>query len=152
MREAVTGDPADLAPGLSYAYYARKVSRAVDLREHAPTTRDTVTAVGLKGTERTEDFGVRLDGFLRVPEAGVYEFALLSDDGSVLRIADTTVIDHDGPHSARAKTGAVALGAGLHPFELAFFQGAGDRALDLRMRTGEQDWAPVPAEWLYRRR
>jgi len=87
-----------------------------------------------------------------LPEAGVYEFALLSDDGSVLRIADTTVIDHDGPHSARAKTGAVALGAGLHPFELAFFQGAGDRALDLRMRTGEQDWAPVPAEWLYRRR
>jgi len=152
LREAKRVDPAQLAPGLAYAYYARKVSRAAALAALTPTARDTVGDVTLRGTERAENFGARWTGLLRVPTDGVYEFTLLSDDGSLLRIAGETVIDHDGPHSARARTGAVALAAGFHPFEVAYFQGDGDRALELRLRTGEGDWRPVPQDWFYRQR
>ena len=152
LRAARRVDPAHLAPGLAYAYYARKVSRAAALTDLTPTARDTVREVALRGTERAENFGARWTGFLRVPTDGVYEFTLLSDDGSLLRIAGETVIDHDGPHSARARAGAVALAAGLHPFEVAFFQGDGDRTLELRMRTGDGDWQPVPGDWFFRER
>jgi hexosaminidase len=146
-------DAGRLAPGLAYAYYERRVARAVALTDWVPAARAVVPAVGLNGTERDEDFGVRLSGFLRVPEDAVYEFALLSDDGSVLRIGGDLVIDHDGPHAARTATGAVALAAGHHPFELLFFQGEGDRTLELQVRTGGAGaWRPIPADWLSRER
>jgi hexosaminidase len=146
-------DTTRLAPGLAYAYYARRVRRAAALTEWVPSARDVVPVVGLKGGERAEDFGVRLSGFLRVPAGAVYEFALLSDDGSVLRIGGDVVIDHDGPHAARTATGAVALGAGHHPLDLLYFQGEGDRTLELSVREGGTDaWRPIPPDWLYRER
>lgn len=151
LRAPATTDGAMLAPGLAYAYYERRVRRAAGLDQWVPSARGVVPAVGLRGTERAEDFGVGLRGFLRVPDDAVYEFALLSDDGSVLRIGGQVVIDHDGPHGARTATGAVALGAGHHRFELLYFQGEGDRTLDLQIRTaGAAAWRPVPPEWLYR--
>lgn len=153
LRPAATVEAGRLARGLAYAYYERRVGRAVALTDWVPAARDVVPVVGLKGTERGEDFGVRLSGFLRVPEDAVYEFALLSDDGSVLRIGGDLVIDHDGPHAARTATGAVALAAGHHPFELLFFQGEGDRTLELHVRTGGTGtWGPIPADWLSRER
>ena len=153
LRRGATVDPDRLTPGLAYAYYERRVGRAAALIEWVPSARDGVPAVGLKGTERGEDFGVRWSGFLRVPEDAIYEFALLSDDGSVLRIGGDLVIDHDGPHAARTATGAVALGAGHHPFELLYFQAEGDHTLELQVRAGSTAaWHPVPADWLYRER
>jgi len=145
-------DPATLAPGLAYAYYERAVRRAASLAEWVPTARDTVAAVRFPGRERAEQFGARFTGFLRVPADAVYEFALASDDGSVLRVAGQTVVDHDGPHSASTATGAMGLAAGLHAFELLYFQGDGDRVLELRMRQGEEAWRDVPPEWLFRQR
>jgi hexosaminidase len=145
-------DASSLAPGLTYAYYERSVRTAADLAGWVPTTQDTIGAVALAGVERAEQFGVRLTGFLRVPADDVYAFALVSDDGSVLRVAGRTVVDHDGAHAARSKTGVVALAAGLHALELLYFQGEGDRALELRMRRGDGDWQDVPREWLFRRR
>jgi hexosaminidase len=152
LRRAARPAEGALTPGLAYAYYERSVRRAAALTQWVPTRRDTVGAVGFRGTERAEQFGVRLTGFLRVPADAVYEFALLSDDGSILRIAGETVIDHDGPHSAREKTGAIALATGLHEFELAYFQGEGDRVLGLRVRRDGEGWQDVPGEWLYRQR
>jgi hexosaminidase len=139
-----------LEPGLGYAYYERSVRRAAALAEGAPTARDTVGAVALKGVERPEHFGVRLSGFLRVPADDVYAFELVCDDGAVLRVAGQTVVEHDGSHSANGRTGAIALAAGLHALELLYFQGEGDRTLELRMRRGESDWQDVPRDWLFR--
>jgi hexosaminidase len=152
LRPPSSVDSASLAPGLAYAYYERSVRRAAVLAEWVPTTRGVMTVIGLSGAERAEQFGVRLTGFLRVPADAVYEFALLSDDGSVLRIAGQTVVDHDGPHSAREKTGAIALAAGLHPIDVSYFQGEGDRVLELRMRRNGEAWEDVPRAWLYRQR
>lgn len=146
-------DTARLGRGLTYAYYERRVRRAAALPEWVPSARDVVSGPDFTGSERAENFGVRWQGLLRVPADGVYEFALESDDGSVLRIGGNTVIDHDGPHGARTATGAVALAAGHHRFELLYFQGEGERALELRMRSDRaEEWVPIPPDWLYRER
>ncbi len=87
--------------------------------------------VDLSAAPRDEDFGLRFRGFIRVPEDGVYGFHLASDDGSRLVIAGEVVVDNDGIHGARERSGYVALGAGLHPVELVFFQGRGGVALTL---------------------
>jgi hypothetical protein len=67
-------------------------------------------------------------------------------------VAGQTVVDHDGPRSASTVTGAIALAAGLHAFELLYFQGEGGRTLELRVRRGDDDWRDVPPEWLSRQR
>jgi hexosaminidase len=144
-------DRPTLASGLRYSYHEARLSRASQVLSFAPVRRSEVTDIGLTGEERPEQFGVRFWGYLEAPADGVYEFALTSDDGGLLRIGGATVVDNDGPHGMLERRGMVALAAGLHTFELLYFQGGGDRGLQLRvLRDGA--WGPVPPAWLYRRR
>lgn len=70
--------------------------------------------------------------YLFVPEEGVYEFELTSDDGSILRISEQVVIDNDGLHSATTKSNYVALTKGFHLFDLSWFNKTGYAILNLR--------------------
>lgn len=70
-----------------------------------------------------EWFGINARALLMVEKEGVYEFTLTSDDGSILYINDTEIINNDGTHSTRAKTGSLFLSAGSHDLQLKYFQG-----------------------------
>ncbi len=80
-----------------------------------------------KGSPGLEDvfkwFGVQYRGVISIREAGLYQFRLLSDDGSNLYIDDALVIDNDGVHDAKSETGEVYLSAGTHPVRVDYFQG-----------------------------
>lgn len=85
-------------------------------------------------------------GFLEVPERGVYEFALTSDDGSKLYLGEECVIDHDGLHSAAEKRGFIALEAGPQRFDLQWFNASGGAALQLQWRrAGQPLFESIPA-------
>ena len=81
------------------------------------------------GTPLVEWFALDLNGSIRLgPMAPStdYQFALFSDDGSILDIDGKTVIDFDGQHSPQWKcaTARVTLSGGdLHPIRLRYFQG-----------------------------
>lgn len=79
-----------------------------------------------------EHFGVRLMGYLEVPNSGYYDFNLTSNDGSRMLIDDVAVITHDGVHSATTKKGGIALDSGLHKFSLEYFQLTGLKSLQLK--------------------
>jgi hypothetical protein len=95
------------------------------------TSGDFVRAPG--GAILTQYFLLRLTGKLNLPDGGtpgLYQFALLSDDGSVLRLDAGSGLDYnvdnDGVHQVRFACGgsAVALEAGVQiPFDLHYFQG-----------------------------
>jgi len=70
-----------------------------------------------------EWFGIRFEGRLVVPESGTYEMRMTSDDGSILWIDGTKVIDNDGVHAPVTVTQSVSLTAGNHPFRLDYYQG-----------------------------
>jgi hypothetical protein len=94
---------------------------------------------------------VTLEGWIRVPGDGIWEFALTSDDGSILVIDDQKVIDHDGFHGPEAKNGAVPLKGGLHKLRVVMFQGGGAKALSLGWRRqGETGFTAVGPEVLWR--
>lgn len=67
------------------------------------------------------NIGLVITGYINVPADGIYTFALLSDDGSVLTIDNAIVIDNDGPHSPREIVGQKALAKGLHPIDVKYF-------------------------------
>ncbi len=97
-----------------------------------------------------EHFGLTFDGYLHVPEEGIYEFTLASDDGSRLMIGSEIVVDHDGLHGMTERQGQIALQQGFHTFHLSYFQAAGGAGLSLRIQA--PGWAvsrPIPSDWLF---
>ena len=109
-----------------------------------------VTVIGLgPANGRREDFGLRFRGYIGVPLTGVYTFHLSSDDGGRLRIDGQTIIEHDGIHGMGERTGWVALQAGMHPFDLAYFQGCCGIGLTLEIQAPGRVRGPIPAWWLF---
>lgn len=93
-----------------------------------------------------DHFALRLTGQIQPPVAGEWEFRLNSDDGSLLRIADETVIENDGDHAERAVTGRIQLAAEPHRFETLFYENRGHIVLELEWRgPGVENWQIVPA-------
>ena len=136
-----------LQPGLRQRYVEGDVSSAAGLDQLAAAREDIVADVAIPSNARELSFGLLFDGYLRVPQDGIYRFTLRSDDGSVLRIGDEVVVDRDGPRSPGDSTGSVALAAGLHPVSLRYFQGSGGRTLRLTCSFNGQPATEVPAAW-----
>ncbi len=93
-------------------------------------------------------FGMKLNGYIDVPQTGIYTFFLRSDDGSVLHIAGRLVVDNDGLHSSAEKGGQVALTKGLHVFSLDYINGSGGSELGLAWSLNGSTPQPVPPAWL----
>ena len=72
---------------------------------------------------RPEYIGVAFSGFIEIPADGDYTFFTNSDDGTLLYIGDTLVVDNDGSHATQEQTGRISLKAGKQPFRLYYGQG-----------------------------
>jgi hexosaminidase len=145
--------PSDaLTDGLRYEFFAANVRRTTAIDTLTASRSGVVASIALRGDEAAEQYALRFTGFLRVSEDALYTFELTSDDGSTLAIGGEMVVDNDGLHGAEARTGMVALRAGLHPITVRFFQGGGGAALSLRHRVGDGPWRDLPAARLLHRR
>jgi hypothetical protein len=82
-------------------------------------------------TERSEWFLIDYAGSFTVGEYGTYEFRLHSDDGSYLYIDDNLLIENDGVHEPRSRSGSAALFAGEHRLRLRYAQTTDRMALQL---------------------
>jgi hypothetical protein len=118
-------------------------------------------AEGFPGvTKRNEWFAIDYSGKFWIADPGMYNFALLSDDGAKLYIDDQVVIDNDGLHAPLEKTGAVQLAGGLHRIRVSYFQGPKYQvALVLRVAGANQELRvfstdefkppPDPGQWRF---
>lgn len=100
------------------------------------------------GVTRHNRFAMDVDGYVHIPTAGVWTFELRSDDGSRLVIGGSQVINNDGLHGPRSRTGRKRLGVGFHHFNIKFFENAGGAYLRFRARPPSGSWV-VPT--VYRR-
>jgi hypothetical protein len=94
--------------------------------------REVVSTISTGPAAKDEHFALLFDGYIRVPEDGIYKFYLTSDDGSILRIDGKKVVDNDGTHGAREMAGEVPLQAGLHTFRVGYFQTVTGQALNVK--------------------
>lgn len=108
--------------GTSYAYFEGYFQAVGDLAEHKPVGTGEMKEPSIKEAPQADHFGYIFEGLIDVPEDGVYTFATKSDDGSVLYIGDTKVVDNDGSHAAISASGKIALKKGLHPYKLMYFE------------------------------
>ena len=93
------------------------------------------------------DIGLVLTGYLEVPADGIYTFALLSDDGSTLKLDGELLGDNDKAHSPVEIIVQKSLKAGLHPLEVRYFDcNGGVLQLELLNDKGEKE--TLPKTWL----
>ncbi len=79
------------------------------------------------GVQQKIKFAMILDAEVEIPLTACYEFSLSSDDGSILWIDSTLIIDNDGGHQMRMKQDSIVLTAGNYPVKVWYFQGMPDR-------------------------
>ncbi len=150
-RERDAVDPAVLELGLRRSYFETSARTTVGLDTLSPQGSDLTGAVERWSDAPAERYALLFRGFIEVPEDGMYEFSLSSDDGSSLSIGDQVVVDNDGLHGTLERLGMVALRAGPHAFAVRYFQAGGGAELRLRVRVGAGAWREVPRSWLSHR-
>ncbi len=118
-----------LIPGLKLKYYEGSFGRCADLSAATPKTVGSSDGIPLQLPQRESDYGLILTGMIEIPSDGTYTFWTTSDDGTTLQVGDRVVVDNDGTHAPRERSGNIALKQGFQAFELRYFQGGGGTEL-----------------------
>lgn len=113
-------------------------------------------AVGaLPGALPQDNWISSFTGYLRITDAGAYNFGALYDDGFFLRIygSDNQMVEisSDFILQARERLGFaddLLLRQGLYRFELGSYERLEAGVIDLAWRHGDGDWTPIPTEHL----
>ena len=124
LLEPVKADASQLTPGLNAAWHEYPEFKCADIHKYPFNGNypvdDVVIPEGVSG-----HIGLIITGYLNVPEDGIYTFALMSDDGSWLKIDGNMVVDNDRPQSPHEEVCQQALKAGLHKLEVRYFDSNG---------------------------
>lgn len=120
-------------PGLRLEAFEGEWRSLDQMDNRNPATRSVVPGVdAARDALRGEHAALRYRGHLLVPRDGLYSFSTRSDDGSRLSIHGGIVVDNDGTHAMRERSGKVALRAGHHPIEITWFNARGPAGLEVR--------------------
>lgn len=119
--------------GVTYRVCPAAVTSAKSQIACATPREGTLPRFELPKEAPQEAFVVGYASVLVAPASGVYTFVVTSDDGAVLEVDGTLVVDNDGVHPPRARRGEIALAEGPHTVSLAYFQGKGGAQLDVRV-------------------
>lgn len=72
-----------------------------------------------------QNYKINCSGQIVVTQSGYYGFDMNSDDGSILTIDGSQIINNDGNHAMTDKSGTKYLRQGVHTFNLAYAQSGG---------------------------
>jgi hypothetical protein len=132
--ESHSFEPVPAGSGLRYRYYLGSWTRLPDFSKLEPTVESVATDLNVESRQvRPDNWGMVLEGHLKIDRAGEYTFYLNSDDGCNLYLDDHLIIDNDGDHSLLELSGKAKLSAGLHQLRLEFFDSLGEAILELDM-------------------
>lgn len=121
-------DPIEPSP-LSYEYFAGQFNSMPDFGRLTSTLSGTAETFSLPANNGETSYALQYTGQLLVEQPGQYIFYTESDDGSLLYIDGTLVVNNDGTHSLAEESGTIALTAGLHSIVVEYFQNDGSEAL-----------------------
>ncbi len=122
---------AKTAGGLPCSYYEGEWKKLPDFDSLMSVRELMMDTIGIPSIARKEDYGLVFAGYVRIPQDGLYDFSISSDDGSALMVADSLLINNDGVHGSGEVPGSIALKVGLHPIKVRMFQSKGGQDLQV---------------------
>ncbi len=132
----VTG--ATVSTGVYYSYYPGEFSSLPDFDALSPSQIGVLDNFNIDPWENTDNFAVKYTATINIPQSGNYTFYTSSDDGSALYIDEfnsaNRIVNNDGLHGTRERSGSRYLVAGPHPIYVTFFERTGGDVLQVRWR------------------
>lgn len=163
-RKPARADAGNMKSGLRFRYFESPDGDAATYRKHWPLRRQlagnndviepsaTGTARGFSLEPRKQDqlFAFEYEGYIKIPQDGVYTFYISADDDAKMYIGGEQIFDRMGQSPATAYDSAqAALQAGLHKIELRYFQAYGPFELKVMMEGPGMNRQPIPEKKLY---
>ncbi len=144
--------PESTRPGLSYQLFRGKWKQIPDMSKlEADRTgvAEDLNVADIAG--QREDFATQFNGFIKVPEDGLYDFTVRSDDGSRLVIDGQTVVELDVlcARDAWSGDGMIALKRGYHKIRIDYFQAGAHITLRIRASVNGGPHTPVRPDMLF---
>ena len=99
-------------PGIDYNYYEIKNGMMPDFKSLKPKSSGLVVSFVIPKGVRDENFALKYDGYIKIPNDGLYTFYTTSDDGSVIFIDGKIIVNNDGRYAPIEKSGITELKAG----------------------------------------
>jgi hypothetical protein len=104
-------------------------------------------------TPKTQEdfFNFMFDGFLNIEQRGVYQFRVTSDDGSVLFLNDSILVENDGIHNVSTVTSPVTiLESGPQRITLRYFDYVLTDTLLVEFKGPDSggEWSKIPPDAL----
>ncbi len=147
---AVSASP--LKNGCRYTYHRGTFKNVAQVSASPVVSSGILPEPSIKGATDEDHFGFIFNGYLEVPEEGLWEFAVTSDDGAVLELDGHLVVNGDGSHANFKATGHVGLRKGLHAFRLRYLEDYEGQNLEWAWkRPGAEEFEPVPDSAVYYR-
>ena len=143
-------NPAGLINGLQYSYHEGRWSSLPNFATLTPKETGTVATIDPSPRRRNEWFALQFNGYVSVPTDGLYTFFTHSDDGSQLYIGSTLVVENNGMHGARERSGSIGLKAGRHALWVFYLQGTVDAVLSVSYAGPTILKQSIPAGALFR--
>ncbi|MEG2366074.1 MAG: GH92 family glycosyl hydrolase [Alistipes sp.] len=136
--------------GVRYTYYEGTFAHVADLTAAARKSSGVMPEPSIAAAPQRDHFGYAFNGFIRIPQRGIWEFVTKSDDGSVLLIDGRKVVDNDGSHAAISATGRIALEAGTYPYTLLYIEDYEGEELSWGWKApNAAEFTPIPATQLF---
>lgn len=147
MLEAV--EAKGLRPGIRYIYREGPGVRSAREQEGPVLDTGILSSFNVDAIKDQRSFGYNLEGFLKVPETGVYTFSLEANDGAILYLNGKLIIDNDGGHRAQVLDSKIGLKKGWHPIKVDYFQQGLAKTLKVKWEGPDVDNREISAGELY---
>jgi predicted alpha-1,2-mannosidase len=138
--------------GLSYKYFHGTYRMVNDFSKESPVKTGFISNYTIEPREREQYFAFDYEGYIKIPEDGIYTFYLTTNDGGRLFIDNNILINNDGLHPLTEIYKPVALKAGLHPIDVKYFQEGGTNGLVVSWQGPGFKKEQIPASALFHKK
>ena len=135
--------------GLTYKYYHGSFRMVNDFVNLPPIQNGTVGNFSITPRQKEQFFAFDYDGYINIPDDGIYTFYLATNDGGRLYIDDFSLINNDGLHPLTEVKEPLALKSGLHPISVKYFQEGGSYGLTVSWKGPKFEKQEIPSYVLF---
>lgn len=136
--------------GLTYAYYEGNWNKLPNFSSMNAEKTGNISNFSLSPRNTDTYYGFAYNGYIDIQRSGSYTFYTASDDGSALYIDGQKIVDNDGTHSKRERSGSISLSKGMHEIKVVYFDKWGNNdILEVRYSGPGISKSLVPDHVLY---
>jgi hypothetical protein len=137
-------------PGIEYRVFYEAANGLTTFNYNTtPDDSGIIPSINLGVASNSGSLTIQYKGLIDIPADGQYTFWLTADDGALLYLDNSQLIDNGGHHSPVTVSQTITLSKGLHDIRIPYGQDGGEWALKLEWQGPGLARQDVPASVLF---